>query len=184
MRVEAVAGFPEALVGGVVDVDQEEVVGPGGWAAQAFEHVVLDRLKARIGHQFLAERDDATCDPLDDALNQLDHLDTRDTVRVERCFARVTEAEAADHDIEIAAAVHRDRACCQLALGHGDRAAHQELMLECQLDDVRHRRSSPTEDEHAERRIDVIDDFEFAHRDDTACTTYSGRGRMNRHRND
>lgn len=147
----------------MIDIEEEKVIGLRGGCEEAREDVVVHGVEARVSHQRSAKRDGSRCDPIDDAFDVLDDVEVRDTARTEYRFARVAKTETTDENIEICSAVELDGADCESALGVGDGAAHEELMLEGQLENVGNRERTLPEDEHTDRRVRVFDDFEFPH---------------------
>lgn len=137
--VEAAVGVVEAGVGGVVDVEEDEVVAAGvvGGVADALEEVVVDEGAAGVVHQLVGGGDEAFAVPGNDGLEVLDDIDAADAVVAEGGDGGVAEAEAADEDVAELIIVEG----LQGELGEGgfavvDDAGHEELAVEGHLVDL------------------------------------------------
>ena len=137
--IEAAVGVVEAGVGGVVDVEEDEVVaggGVGGGAADALEEVVVDEGAAGFVDQSVGGGDEAVAVPGDDGFEVFDDVDAADAVVVEGGDGGVAEAEAADEDVAGLIVVEG----LEWKLGEGglalvDDAGHEELAVEGDLVD-------------------------------------------------
>ena len=162
-RVEGRAGGVERLVGGVVDVDEDEVVLLAGRAEEQAVDVLLHDLEARVVREEERERDEALLQPADHGRLELDHAHAVDLARRQRGVGRVSQPEAAHEDREPLAAVQR-----HAPRGHGllrgrVQAAHEHVRVDRHLGDDD---AGPAQElaapqaQRAPRRVDVVEDLE------------------------
>ena len=166
-RVERPVARVEKLIGGVVDVDEDGIVQLPRRVREVLEDVAFFHPKPWLGAQHPGEGNEVTRHPVDYLREKLEHLDCRDVLARECRMGRVAEAEAADENIELAAAMPFERDCCQRGLGFGVVAAHQEFVVEGHLgDDCPGSRQelSSSQTQYTEFRLAVLEDLQLRRR--------------------
>ena len=127
------------------------------------KEIAMDEAAARIGGQFLAERNQPLLVPFDHLGQSVDH-DQRTHIGMFQHGARgIAKPEAADDDVDIPAIQRGQSQPRQFDLGGGELARHQEFVAELDLENIEARCGRPAapQAQHAHRGRAKIQFFEI-----------------------
>jgi len=129
------------------------------------EEIAQDQTGSRVGGELRAERNEAAAVPADDLLKRLDNEERTDPGIFERGERGVTQAKAADNDVQIWSLRCRQSQIGQRDFDLVEEARHEERIAQFHLEDfqsIERMDSPPAQDQLAKRGLAVVEFGEVA----------------------